>query len=411
MPVSRPSSTDADATGDALHTLLLEAGDDPVAVAALLSAPRRRAAVDQLPRPAARARRGPRPSLGHLRGGRDVDPSRPGPARPTTTSLDCSRPWATGDDGAAGVRARVMAELARTSSFAQQEPSTITLHEGNSAGLESAAVDWVLDMPESIDATLAAPAAGAAEAWSIPVGASHQPRLSLEELTGLIGAFAVEGGRPRAAGTAAGLQDLARTGHLRGPTSASIEGELDRAAQRSAARDGASSGLDDVATRIGYFEQAASAALVDGGPTSRCRQPVDVAHPRRGQGPRGLLARAVPRRWVSRSPPWPPAAPTAARRTTSSSRSCAPTPSSSRPGATSDALRRSRLGSMTCAPELAPTSPRRHCSPPGPGRGPSLPTSERWPLPADRSGSTPCERHLATAGAAVTGAGTCSASA
>jgi hypothetical protein len=116
-------------------------------------------------------------------------------------------------------------------------------------------------MPESIDATLAAPAAGPAEAWTMPVGASHQPRLSLEELTGLIAAFAVESGRARAAGTAAGTAGPGEDGSPARAYHRLIEGELDRAALDSAARAGPH-GLDDVVTRIGYLEQAASAALV-----------------------------------------------------------------------------------------------------------------------------------------------------
>ena len=259
---------DADATGDALHTLLLEAGDDPVEVAALLSAPLDvQEVTNARGQPLVLAEALVRRWVTYEAAATSTHPD-----LALQTNDDLARLLAalgTVDDGAAGVRARVMAELARTSTFAQPEPSTVTLHDASSAGLESAAVAWLLEMPESIDAALAAPAAEAARTWSIPVGASHQPRLSLEELTGLIGAFAVEGGRPRAAvGTAGGAGSVGEDGSPAQPYQHLIEGELDRAAQLSLAAQGPDGlddgvpGLDDVATRIGYFEQAASAALV-----------------------------------------------------------------------------------------------------------------------------------------------------
>lgn len=238
---------DADVTGDALHTLLREAGEDPAAVTALLSAP-----VDGH-------------GLTNSRGGQlvlaDALVRRWITYEASSTSSHTDLALATTDDlarllavagtasePAAALRARVMSEIGRTSSFAQQEFAAIATYEGNTARLEAAAVDWVLAMPESIDMTLRQPETVTAASWSTPVGDGHQPRLRLEELTGLIGAFAVGDDHTRAA---------------KAPTPAYqrlVDGELDRAAQPAPGagrRD-----LEAVAIRVGFFEQAASAALV-----------------------------------------------------------------------------------------------------------------------------------------------------
>jgi len=244
---------DADRTGDALHTLLLEAGDEPAAVVELLSAPVEGHGVTnsrggQLVLAEALVRRW----LTHEATSTSTDTDLALATNDDLARLLAAMGRQIGDDEAAMLRARVMAEISRTNSHAQQEHSTLLLYERNSSVLESAAVDWVLDMPESIDATLAHPDAGAALAWSTPVGERHQPRLRLEELTGLVGAFAV------------GV-DHARGGLVSAPAPAHqrlVEGELARAADQVARGEGHGS-LDDVTTRIGFIEQATSAALVE----------------------------------------------------------------------------------------------------------------------------------------------------
>ncbi|WP_404392807.1 hypothetical protein [Humibacillus xanthopallidus] len=245
---------DADRTGDALHTLLLEAGDDPTAVVELLSSPvEGHGLTNSRGGPLVLAEALVRRWLTYESSSTSTHPDLALATNDDLSRLLAATVGLTGHDDAATLRARVMAEISRTNSLAQQEHSTILLYEGNSSVLESAAVDWVLDMPESIDATLAQPDAGAAVAWSTPVGDRHQPRLRLEELTGLIGALAV-GAEPSRATGAGGSPSPA---HQR-----LIEGEVARAVQQSTPGEG-QGGLDDVTTRIGFFEQATSAALIE----------------------------------------------------------------------------------------------------------------------------------------------------
>jgi hypothetical protein len=254
---------DASETGDALHTLLLEAGDDPAAAVALLSAPvEGTGATNSRGQPLVLAEALVRRWLTHEASSTSTHTDLALATNDDLVRLMAATGPLTGDDEAAALRARVMAEISRTNAHALQERSTLLLYGRNTSVLESAAVDWVLDMPQSIDATLAVTPTGTAEAWSIPVDGSHQPRLSLEELTGLVGAFAVEGGQPRARVLAGAAGPGGEDGSPGQAHQRLIEGELDRAAQRSTAPGGAD-GLDDVTTRIGFFEQASSAALAE----------------------------------------------------------------------------------------------------------------------------------------------------
>ncbi|HET8988268.1 MAG TPA: hypothetical protein VFN43_07130, partial [Humibacillus sp.] len=238
---------DADLTGDALHTLLLEAGDDPAAVIDLLSAPVDGHGVTNA--------RGGQLVLAEALVRRWVTYEASAPSTPDDLTLattdDLGRLMeiaGVASEPAAALRARVLSEIGSTSSFAQQEHSTVAIYEGNTALLESTAVAWVLEMPEAIDATLRRPHTVTADTWSTTVGAGHQPLLRPEELTGVIGALAIGVDGDRAAkAPAPTYQGL-------------INGELDRAGR--AARSADRSTLDAVATRIGFFEQAASAALV-----------------------------------------------------------------------------------------------------------------------------------------------------
>jgi hypothetical protein len=151
---------------------------------------------------------------------------------------------AAGTEATASLRARVMSEVARASSFAQQTSSTATIYRLNTAAVENSAVGWVLDMPEAVDAALLAPGADVGQQWSTQVGGRHEPLLTVDELTSLIAAFSVGAQLPRSAKTPDAT-------YLR-----LVDGELARAASGSKAAGTA-------ALRLGFFEQAASAALVD----------------------------------------------------------------------------------------------------------------------------------------------------
>ncbi len=244
------------------------------------------------------------------------------------------------------------------------------------------------------------PDAGAALAWSTPVGERHQPRLRLEELTGLIGAFAV-GGRI-----------MLRGAGWRGGSPAPAHQRLDRGRAgpgRAAGRAGVrgTAGLDDVATRIGFFEQATSAALVE---VARRRDAANQSMWRTLAEAKALAVswRRAPRRWVLRSPPWSTGG---TNRSTQDDLVISLVRSNAeleQTGATSDALRRSAarldalrsLGGGSDVPTTALLAA-------GARRAPSLPTSERWPLPADRSGWTPSlTRHLGPGAARRPRAGT-----
>jgi hypothetical protein len=170
------------------------------------------------------------------------------PPLPLATSADLVRAMeAATNDGSpasAELRARVMVELVRTDAFARVERATARQYEAEHAALEAAAVTWLLGMRESVDATLAS-APGERTAYTHATADAHQPRLRVEELTGLVGAFATSpepstGGRAPAATYATLL--TGELGHL-----------LDTVERGSLARP-------DL-VRIAYFDQAASAAL------------------------------------------------------------------------------------------------------------------------------------------------------
>jgi hypothetical protein len=86
----------------------------------------------------------------------------------------------------------------------------------------------------------------------VRVAHGHQPRLRIEELSGLVGAFAV--GAEQEGGATSPADPYRRL----------VAGEITRAAaqRRGESPGGADALLDRTATRLGFFEQAASAALV-----------------------------------------------------------------------------------------------------------------------------------------------------
>lgn len=241
---------EATTTGDVLHQLLGEA-QDVASQKAVLGAPVRHA------------------SLTNLRGGdlvladylvrrwithdntsvaSDASSDPTTTAAPLETDVDLVRLMraATGDGTleAAALRARVMAEISRTNGHARQEYATIQRYEIHTAALEEEAMGWLLAMPESVSDTLEAPDPTGAFAWLGTDG--HHPRLRLDELTGLLAAFAVD-------------ENLGLDGRAPAATYRRlIDGELERLRPRSA--HGAAE--EDV-RRIGFYDAAASAALTE----------------------------------------------------------------------------------------------------------------------------------------------------
>jgi hypothetical protein len=138
-----------------------------------------------------------------------------------------------------------MAELSRTHAFARMEYSTIKAYERESSGLESATLPWLLAMRESVDQTLLASTPESARAYSRAVSSEHQPRLLREELTGLVGAYAVA--TNLAPGSKAPAENFG----------ALLTAELDGLRQAAAA----GSDVEPAVTRVAYFDQVASAAL------------------------------------------------------------------------------------------------------------------------------------------------------
>jgi hypothetical protein len=238
---------EAHATGDVLHQLLEAAGDDPERQRAVLGA--------GIGSSAAVNARGDDLVLAEYLVRRwitvDLAGSPAAPAARLETDDDLLRLMddACGDasQAAAILRARVMAELARTHAHAQQELSTTRSYAEHNGRLEDAAVGWVLAMRASIGETLRPSEPGAPGAYSATSVDGHQPRLRRDELAGIVGAFAV------ADDFRAGSKDPAANHRTL------IETELDTL--RRTARTGTVGDADLV--RIAYFDAVASAALID----------------------------------------------------------------------------------------------------------------------------------------------------
>ena len=123
--------------------------------------------------------------------------------------------------------------------------------EANSARIEGDSVDWLLAMPGSVSATLAVPpGAQGGYTTSAATDAGISPALTVQELTGLVSAYAVS------ADFHAGAKDPAAN-HQR-----LIAGELARLRAEVAA--GASDAeLATAVERIGYLDGVASGALIE----------------------------------------------------------------------------------------------------------------------------------------------------
>ena len=242
---------DADSSGDALHILLQEVGDDPEDQAALLAEPLPYSAVAG---GALANARGDRLTLGEhlvrrwityevngtetrqdLRLATDRDLDRLLHSVSTTTTSE-----------AAETRARLMLELSRTSSFAMGEASTTRIYSRGTGAVERQVAAWLSAMHATVDRALASPLFGPRGGYAAATASGPQPTLDAHELTGVVAALAVDTGMGLQAKATAATYDRL------------LETELEHTRQSAAA------GLDvrsDV-VRLGFFDQAASAALV-----------------------------------------------------------------------------------------------------------------------------------------------------
>ena len=244
---------DAARTGDALHVLLENVGDDPAEQAALLAEP--------LPGPgvtggALSNSRGDRLTLGEHLVRRWITHEANGieshPDLRLATDADLARLLSgvvSGTDaGAAETRARVMLELSRTSAHAMLEASTTRIYARSTAPVENLVVDWFSAMRENVDLALMTPlqASGPAPRYSAETSRGTQPWLDSRELAGVVGALAVDTGMGLHAKDAGAAYDRL------------VDHEL--AAAQTTVGGGGDVRRDIV--RLGFLDQAASAALV-----------------------------------------------------------------------------------------------------------------------------------------------------
>jgi hypothetical protein len=244
---------DAAETGDALHVLLGHVGDDPADAAALLAEP--------LPLSAAGGdallnSRGDRLTLGEHLVRRWITHEASGTESHSDlclrTDADLMRQAdvaaSSRGDGAAQTRARLMLEVSRTSDFAMSEASTTRIYTGTTAPLEDLVVGWMAAMRENIDLALVTHAhlADPGTPYAAPTSGGPQPWLTPQELTGVVGALAVD--------TGMGLD-----GKYTGPAyDRLVDSELDAARQTVASGGDVRHGV----ARLGFFDQSASATLV-----------------------------------------------------------------------------------------------------------------------------------------------------
>ncbi|GAA2742610.1 hypothetical protein GCM10009868_13220 [Terrabacter aerolatus] len=244
---------DAATTGDALHVLLGHVRDDPAEAAALLAEPLPDSGVAGL---ALANSRGDRLTLGehlvrrwitHEASGTESHPDLHLHTDDDLRQLLGDLAFVDGD-GAAQTRARVMLEVSRTSAFAMSEASTTRIYTAATAPVEGLVADWVAAMRENVDRALASP--GALSTMAAPYTAvttdGPQPWLTPRELTGVVGALAVDTGMGlRAKQTGAAYDRL-------------VDRELDAA--RETVATGGDPQADEV--RLGFLDQSASATLV-----------------------------------------------------------------------------------------------------------------------------------------------------
>ncbi|WP_374968634.1 hypothetical protein [Terrabacter sp. BE26] len=149
---------------------------------------------------------------------------------------------------AAESRARIMLELSRTSAHAVRDASTTRIYAGATGRLEGQVADWLSAMHDNVDQAVATPVADAAppRPYAAPTSRGMQPWLDGAELTGVVGALAVDTGMGlRAKDPGAAYDRL-------------VDHEV--AAAKASARSGED--VESEVARLGFLDQSASAALV-----------------------------------------------------------------------------------------------------------------------------------------------------
>ncbi|MEO6999401.1 MAG: hypothetical protein ABI112_15070 [Terracoccus sp.] len=237
---------DANQSGDALHVLLSEVRNDPGDQLDLLNSSFDGGILTDT--------RGQPISVAAYLARRFVTYNANGPATQNdlhlATSDDLARLMressADASHVAATLRGKVMAEVGRVSGYAQQEVSTTTQYERNTAGVENQAVDWVLAMHANVTRALNTPGLGLGADYASPAGGGFQPVLSVGELSNLVGAFTLSTDFSAGAKEpAANYQRL-------------ITGSVD-AARVEAARG---KNVDENIQRVAFFDASASWALI-----------------------------------------------------------------------------------------------------------------------------------------------------
>ncbi|OFE16042.1 hypothetical protein BA895_20730 [Humibacillus sp. DSM 29435] len=238
---------DANRSGDALHVLLSEVGDDPVAQRELLAGTFDGGILTD-------TRGGPISVAAYL-ARRFVTYNANAPATSNdlhlATTDDLARLMRASSVGggalAATLRGKVMAEIGRVSGYAQQGVSSTRQYEHNTAAVENQAVDWALAMHANVTRALNTPGLALdSDEYASPVGGDFQPVLSVGELSNLVGAFTLS------------------TDFSAGPKAPAENYQRLMTGSVADARADAVSGLsvDDGIQRMAFFDASASWALI-----------------------------------------------------------------------------------------------------------------------------------------------------
>jgi len=242
-----------DETGDALHVLLAEVGDDPEEAAALLTTP---LANPALAGPVGTNSRGDRTTVAEHLTRRWITYEANAVESHTNLRL------ATNDDlvrlvrqagegaapslGAAEARARIDGELGRASSWAHRETSTASLYEQNTRPVEDESMRWSAGHREAISSVIRGEGPAEVSEYARLVDGRAVPVLTRDELVALVGGYATAG-------------DVGA--HTRDPAASYdrlVEAELARLAdpaQRIADQE-------ESIRRLGFLDAAASATLM-----------------------------------------------------------------------------------------------------------------------------------------------------
>ncbi|MGO4599579.1 hypothetical protein [Terrabacter sp. 2RAF25] len=241
----------SDFDGDALHLLLREVGDDPAEQSALLAEPLPDSTVAGS---ALDNARGDRLTLGEHLVRRwitfEANGSQTHPDLHLQTDDDLTRMLEGVSAGstteAAEIRARLMLEVSRASAHAMGEASTTRIYNRAAGAVEHQVVEWLSAMHANVDRALGQPVLSARAGYSAETATGPQPSLDAHELSGVVAALALD--------TGMGL-------HARAPSAAYgrlVETEIESARQATLSGEDPTRGV----ARLGFFDQAASAALV-----------------------------------------------------------------------------------------------------------------------------------------------------